>query len=181
MSSDLAPGGLARVQEFVNSVELPDGPDQLGSPDSAAAWLRAHGADPGSFGGTDHARLVEAREALRDLLEAHTGENVDEGVVVRLGGLFGGAGLVPVVSVQGASLAPSRPAGIDGFLAAISADIVEATYRGTWERLKVCRDSTCRWAVYDRSKNTRGHWCSMRVCGTREKARTYRARRRSAG
>ena len=50
---------------------------------------------------------------------------------------------------------------------------------GTWERFKVCRSDTCRWAFYDHSKNGRSCWCSMRVCGSRQKARTYRARQRA--
>jgi len=62
----------------------------------------------------------------------------------------------------------------------ISTAIVEATLLDTWERLKVCRSDGCRWAFYDRSKNGRSCWCSMRVCGSREKARTYRARQRAA-
>jgi predicted RNA-binding Zn ribbon-like protein len=61
----------------------------------------------------------------------------------------------------------------------ISTAIVEATLMGTWTHLKVCRSDTCRWAFYDHSKNGRSCWCSMRVCGSREKARTYRARQRA--
>ena len=62
----------------------------------------------------------------------------------------------------------------------ISTAIVEATLMGTWERLKICSSDTCRWAFYDRSKNGCSCWCSMRGCGTREKARAYRARRQPA-
>jgi predicted RNA-binding Zn ribbon-like protein len=176
MSSELAPDGLARVQEFVNSVELPDGPDQLGDPETAAIWLGSQGIEAGTLQERDVSRLRETREALRNLLEAHSGNNVDERVTVRLRELFKSATLLPVVSASGASLAPMRPHGADGYLAAISSDIVEATFKGTWDRLKVCAADTCRWAFYDRSKNARGHWCSMRVCGTRHKAREYRAR-----
>ena len=178
MSSEEAPEGLARVQAFVNSVELPDGPDALATTASAAAWLRDQGFRPGALSGSDLRRLQDAREALRDALEAHTGEDVDERTGARLKECFGTTSLVPVVSPGGASLAPACTDGVDCFLADVSAAIVEATYRGTWERLKVCRADSCRWAFYDRSKNGRGHWCSMRVCGTRAKARTYRERRR---
>jgi predicted RNA-binding Zn ribbon-like protein len=61
----------------------------------------------------------------------------------------------------------------------LSSAIVEATIAGTWERLKVCRDDECRWAFYDHSKNARGAWCTMRVCGNRAKARAYRERQRT--
>ena len=48
---------------------------------------------------------------------------------------------------------------------------------GTWERLKVCRQESCRWAFYDNTKNRSGVWCNMASCGNRAKARAYRARR----
>ncbi len=178
--SDPPPGGLGLVQAFINSVELPDGPDELGSPEAAAAWLQAHDIEAARLTAADVRRLIELREALRDALEAHTGENVDAGVFVRLQALLAGAALVPRLSSGGAELTPSRPAGADGLLAAIAAGVIEATYTETWARLKVCRADTCRWAFYDRSKNGCGHWCSMRTCGTREKARAYRARHRGA-
>ena len=180
MSSDVAPGGLGLVQAFVNSVELPDGPDELGDPPGAATWIRQHGVAVTDVPPADHRRLIEVREALRDLLEAHTGNNVPGEPRVRLQKLLGKAALSPVVDAFGPGLVPVRASGVDGFLGQISAAIVEAGYRGTWERLKVCRSDTCRFAFYDTSKNTRAHWCSMRTCGTREKARSYRARKKGS-
>jgi len=179
MSSEKAPDRLALIQEFVNSVELPDGVDELGSAETAASWLCAHDAVTASLSPGDVQRLVDTREALRDLLEAHTRDTVRAAAVVRLQALLGQASLVPVLSVTGASLASSQHRGVDGFLGAVSAAIVEASIKGTWARLKVCRQDSCRWAFYDRSKNGCACWCSMRVCGSREKARAYRARRKS--
>jgi predicted RNA-binding Zn ribbon-like protein len=60
------------------------------------------------------------------------------------------------------------------------AAVTQATVDGTWERLKACPEETCRWAFYDRSKNRSAKWCSMQTCGNMHKARTYRARHRSA-
>jgi len=85
--------------------------------------------------------------------------------------------LRPVISEGGASLA-GAPTDSGAFLAALAAAIVEGTMLGTWQRLKVCRADTCLEAFYDSSKNGRGAWCSMRVCGSRHKARSYRARHR---
>ena len=175
---DPAPGSLALVQKFINSTEMPDGVDELRTAPLAATWLRdATGADL-TVSDRDLERLIATREALRDLLEGHTGENVDPAVAVRLEKLLGHAPLRPIVSVQGATLAVDCR-GIDSFLGMISTALVEATLMGTWERFKVCRSDSCRWAFYDHSKNGRSCWCSMRVCGSREKARTYRARQRA--
>ena len=177
-SRDPAPGSLALVQKFINSTEMPDGVDELRTAPLAAAWLHdATGVDF-TVSTRDLERLIATREALRDLLEGHTGENVDPAVAVRLEKLLGHAPLRPVVSVQGARLAVDCR-GIDSFLGMISTALVEATLMGTWERFKVCRSDTCRWAFYDHSKNGRSCWCTMRVCGSREKARAYRARQRA--
>ncbi|TMI13474.1 CGNR zinc finger domain-containing protein, partial [Candidatus Bathyarchaeota archaeon] len=43
----------------------------------------------------------------------------------------------------------------------------------TWARLKACSSDTCRYAFYDNSKNHTGKWCSMAVCGNRNKVRKY--------
>jgi predicted RNA-binding Zn ribbon-like protein len=173
-----APGSLALVQRFINSNEMPDGVDELRTAELAIRWVRdTVGADM-EVSERDRERLVATREALRDLLEAHTGENVDPGVAVRLEKLLARAPLRPVLTTEGATLAVNCD-GIDSFLGRISTAIVEATLLGTWSRLKVCRSESCRWAYYDHSKNGRSCWCSMRVCGSRDKARTYRARRRA--
>jgi predicted RNA-binding Zn ribbon-like protein len=55
--------------------------------------------------------------------------------------------------------------------------IRDALHDGTWERLKACHNSECRWAFYDRSHARRGTWCDMSVCGNRVKNRNLRSRR----
>jgi predicted RNA-binding Zn ribbon-like protein len=173
-----APGRLALLQEFVNSVELPDGIDELATTAAATRWLTAHHTVlTRPLAEKERRRLVDVREGLRTVLMAHAGAHVGSDVTTSLTRQLNGAVLRPVISENGASLAgPST--GVASLLSALAAAIVEATVAGTWQRLKVCRDDTCRWAFYDASKNGRGAWCSMRSCGSRHKARTYRIRRR---
>ena len=52
---------------------------------------------------------------------------------------------------------------------------------GSWSRLKVCPGDDCGWAFYDESRNRAGRWCSMSVCGGREKARAHYRRQRAQG
>ena len=66
----------------------------------------------------------------------------------------------------------------DDLIASLLAIIARAQADGTWERMKACRADDCRWAFYDRSRNRSRAWCSMRECGNRAKARSYRARQR---
>ena len=61
-------------------------------------------------------------------------------------------------------------------LARILIIAAEAATLGTWDRLKVCGASDCQWAFYDRSPTRSGCWCSMRICGSRAKSRSYRQR-----
>ena len=63
-------------------------------------------------------------------------------------------------------------------LARILVVVLESMADGTWHRLKTCRSETCEWVFYDSSKNHSAAWCSMRVCGNRQKARRYRSRKR---
>ena len=54
--------------------------------------------------------------------------------------------------------------------------VAAAQAEGTWERLKSCPASDCRWAFYDKSRNRSAVWCNMAVCGNRAKVRSYRER-----
>jgi predicted RNA-binding Zn ribbon-like protein len=173
-----APGRLSLVQEFVNSVELPDGEDELGTAEAATQWLRHHNQRLAhKLTDAERRRLVNVREGLRVLLTAHSGEHVDGEVASDLTRQLNAAVLRPVISAAGASLETACQR-VDCFLASLTSAMVEATATGTWDRLKVCKDDTCRFAFFDQSKNGRGTWCSMRVCGCRAKARAYRARQR---
>lgn len=68
----------------------------------------------------------------------------------------------------------SEDRGVQRALAEIVLRCVEASVQGTWPRLKLCAAADCRYAFFDTGKNRLGRWCSMRVCGNREKTKTYR-------
>lgn len=50
---------------------------------------------------------------------------------------------------------------------------------GEWDRIKICPSTACLWAFYDTSRNQSKTWCSMKVCGNREKTRKFRERARA--
>ena len=174
-----APRGLFLLQELVNSLDYPSGPDELGSAEGATAWLRRHGVRvTAALSEADRHRLVELREGLRDLLETHTGKDMPAGARASVSRTLGAVPLTVELREDGGVLAPAA-SGVDGLVAQLSAAVVEATITGTWPRLKVCAADTCRFAFYDRSKNGSRAWCSMQVCGSRAKARAYREKRRA--
>jgi predicted RNA-binding Zn ribbon-like protein len=74
-----------------------------------------------------------------------------------------------------------RAAGVDAAIGRVLAAAFASMLDGSWPRLKACPRELCGWAFYDRSSNASATWCSMRVCGGREKAGAYYRRRRAAG
>jgi len=175
-----APGELRLVQLLVNTVEPDVGREDFTDAAAMGGWLVEHGllaaGEAGSVTEGDRARLVELREALRDLLGANDGDPVDPHASAVLDAETARVPLqVRIAGDGGVALVPAR-GGIDGAVARILAAIAAASIEGTWRRLKTCRDDTCRWAYYDSSRNVSAAWCSMRSCGNRAKARRHRER-----
>ncbi|ARX83959.1 MULTISPECIES: CGNR zinc finger domain-containing protein [Streptomyces] len=161
-----APGGLALIQDLVNTLDIEARTDEL----DTEAGRERFGLAPADV---DAAR--ELRESLRAVCLAHAGHAPHQ-EVRPLGELLAGAPLL--VRVDGsdgaASLVPAAPGPL---VSRVAAAVAEAVVAGTWSRLKGCEAETCRWAYYDRSPGGRGRWCDMGVCGARAKMRAYRARR----
>ena len=84
--------------------------------------------------------------------------------------------LVVRAGSDGPGFAPAGTGARRG-LSSLVAVVATAQAGGAWERLKACRQETCGWLFYDGSRNRSSSWCSMQVCGGREKARAYRRRR----
>jgi len=66
--------------------------------------------------------------------------------------------------------------GVAGAMGRLLAIVAAAQDEGTWARLKACLADDCQWAFYDRSRNRSAVWCDMKVCGNRQKVRSYRER-----
>jgi predicted RNA-binding Zn ribbon-like protein len=47
-------------------------------------------------------------------------------------------------------------------------------------RIRICAAEGCGWAFLDTSKNGTRRWCSMKLCGNREKATRYRVKNNSS-
>jgi predicted RNA-binding Zn ribbon-like protein len=177
------PPGLELVMAFENTFDVDSGQDQLATPAQLADWLAGRdlldaGGPPPDAG--DLATMVEFREAVRALLLANTGEPLDPDAPGTLNRIAAQARLQVGFAGDGrAELAPAA-GGVGRPLARLLAIIAAAMADGTWARLKACREDTCQWAFYDRSRNRSGSWCTMAVCGNRAKARAYRRRERAA-
>lgn len=155
-----APGGLALVQELINTVGIGDKPDLLASPGAWDVGVELSAPDLEVLRGfrDDLQGLVSGSgEGLRRWVgeaELELGEN---GMVALLPG-GGGARLV---------------------VSKVLAGVFEAQVLDTWRRLKTCRNPVCRAAFYDRSKNNSGVWHSLKTCGNPANLRAHRARNRA--
>ena len=178
MSTEAAPGQLERVREFVNTLDLDAGSDELGSPDALASWLEQRDllvADV--VGERELKRAVELRETLRRLLLANNGGAVDPRSIRSLDRAAADSTLSVRFDVDAGPALSVAGSGAGAVIGPLIAIVYEAMVAGTWSRLKACPADACHWAFYDHSKNRSGTWCTMRVCGNRAKVRAYRERR----
>ena len=170
-----APEPLAIVQRFVNTTDLENEREWLSTPDELAVWLTEAGlpldAAPGR---PDLARAHELREALRALLQANNGRPLSPDAVSTFNAAAATARLSPELDEHGAVRLEPYAHGVDAALGRIVAVALGAMLDGSWSRLKACRN--CRWAFHDYSRNRSASWCSMLLCGGRQKTRAYRRR-----
>jgi predicted RNA-binding Zn ribbon-like protein len=178
--ADGEPRELELVRLFVNTLDVEQQAESLADPGDLAAWLAEHGLAPAGTvtQATDLAEAVALREALRTLLLANNGVEADvAAATVTLDDAARLAGLTLRFGADGSTRLEPAAAGVRGALGRLLAGVAAAMAAGTWTRLKACRAEDCRWAFYDHARNQSRSWCSMRVCGNREKARAYRRRR----
>lgn len=174
-----APGDLALVGAFVNTRDLDVGDDDIGTPEALRDWLvqrglLQHGDDVSA---EEVALAQQIREALRELLLVNNHGGAPTAAALELlGDASRRSGLWVRFDEHGDPTLEAAATGATGALGKLLAVVYDARREGTWPRLKACREDTCQWAFYDRSKNSSRHWCSMEVCGSRNKARAYRRR-----
>jgi predicted RNA-binding Zn ribbon-like protein len=174
-ASDRAPASLELVRRFVNTIELPNGPDELDSVEKARAWCLSQGLAP-VRNETHLGLLRDFRETLRDLLFANNGEGDAPAAWERLRPFLASTRLSLAVNPSlGLELKPEDK----GPIASLLAIIYESQLLGTWRRLRACRKGSCRFAYYDHTKNASRAWCSMATCGNQAKAQRRRQRERS--
>jgi predicted RNA-binding Zn ribbon-like protein len=181
-TNQVAPGPLEVVRTFVNTRDIEDGTDELAAPGDLARWLSHQGLATGASDATpeDLEIAIRAREALRALLWANGGEDLDPRALRALNEIAARTGMhLHFESTTEAGLEVGAP-GVIGALGRLLTIVADAMNDGTWSRLKACSNETCGWAFYDHARNRSGKWCSMAVCGNRMKARAFRARQAEA-
>ena len=72
------------------------------------------------------------------------------------------------------------PASLDSVLRPLVRSAAELLLVPLRDRVKQCPGPGCGWIFLDMTKNRNRRWCEMEVCGSRNKVRRYRERKRNA-
>ena len=161
------------------------GADLLASPGSLQSWLVRRNliARGERLTEADVERALSVREALRQLAASEDTPvaALGRGARSRVNDAIAGASVELRFATDGLRLVPTGAAPLDRALGVLLSLAVSAMLDGSWSRLKSCPGRHCGWVFYDRSRNNSGRWCSMTVCGGREKARSHYRRHRTRG
>jgi predicted RNA-binding Zn ribbon-like protein len=175
-----APEPLRAVQVFVNTLDIENGVEELSDPGALDEVLVRAGLAAGlEPTGADLRVALELREALRLLLLANNGVEVDPDGLAPIERAARAGQLGARCAADGSAELVAHAPGVDGALGRLVAIVLTARADGSLARLKACRRDVCHWVYYDRSRNRGSTWCAMSVCGNRTKTRTYRQRRAS--
>ena len=171
------PAPLALVESFLNSVDVESGTDDLRDVATFRQWLVDHDqASAASEADLDLARSL--RTELRAETLGHHDPPDEAGPRDRTA-LDTITARIPL-SVRFGPEGAARPApagsGVTAVLGEVLAAVALAAHDGSWRRMKTCPADDCLVVYYDASRNSSRRWCSMRVCGNRNKTRTYRQR-----
>ena len=169
--------GLRLIEDFLNTVDERTfsrhgqthvAGERLTSPAALSDWLTAHELTATATRPADLAAATALRTALRQAIAGDTSTTA----------ALADHPLRLVTDPTGGLRIAAR-SGLP-WLDVIVETVATSAARGDWKRIKLCAAPDCRWAFYDTSRNGRGRWCDMEVCGNRHKTRTYRERHHGA-
>jgi predicted RNA-binding Zn ribbon-like protein len=169
---------LDLIRDYVNTRDFETGIDRIATPDELAMWFSEQGLVDDLVEPTaeEVAGALAVREAIRELLLVNNGVEADAGGASKTLEEAGRKAQLGVRFENGRPVLAPEDDGARGAIGRVVATVAELAPTDEWKRLKTCRDEHCRVAFYDQSRNRSRAWCSMEVCGNREKARSFRKR-----
>ncbi|MER7171750.1 CGNR zinc finger domain-containing protein [Streptomyces mesophilus] len=170
------PTAAALVEAFANTVDVEEESDEIATPAGLAAWLHSRGLRDSrtAVPAATHASYLSLRAGIREQLGAHVGDTPNPDHLAAADQVL--ADHPVLVTSSGSLLAtPDLPPDRRP-LAQLAIAWNQLTTTGDASRLKRCAEHTCAWVFWDISKNRSRRWCSMKVCGNRNKSRAYAAR-----
>jgi predicted RNA-binding Zn ribbon-like protein len=163
--------------DFLNTRDIEEETDSIADPRGLQVWIRERTGEYVDAPDEEAlARLLALRESLRALLRGNNGEEIEPVELAPLEEAAARSRFRTTFHDGRLDLAPAR-SDLSGFEARLLLAIERLQSHGAWPRLKACTDDECQWAFYDTTRNHSRTWCSMDVCGNREKTRRYRERK----
>lgn len=179
-SGEIAPDGLAFVQDLLNTVSVGKSVDLFGSLDDAQNWLddaltrwarvTNHAVQRVELAERDLRQLRDLRDELQLFVRREPGAEIRQ---------LTNSATVLQVDPDGVVQIEPRGTGWRRVAAVLLIEILEAQRADRWRRLKLCKNRRCSAAYYDRSRNNSGVWHDVQVCGNAANLRAYRARQRA--
>jgi predicted RNA-binding Zn ribbon-like protein len=167
------------VRDFVNTWDAEADTDAFAEAGGVRAWLAGRGLiGPDQEVRSEEAEQVQLLRAALHRLILQNGEAMPM-APKEAASIDTQLAALPMRLAVGPERLVLTPVGGSPVRAATGELLLTVAYavaEGTWPRLKCCRSRSCRWVFYDASPGLSARWCSMRICGAREKARRYRHR-----
>jgi predicted RNA-binding Zn ribbon-like protein len=164
--------------DFVNTWDLEEETDAIASPELLQGWIEEQlGEHLPEVEQEDLRRVHRLREALRALMLSNNGGQPEDQELEPLREAADRSRYRLAFGSEGKlTLSPAR-ADLGGFESRLLLALERLQCEDAWPRLKACTDGGCQWAFYDATRNRSRTWCSMDVCGNRQKTRRYRQRK----
>ena len=176
--------GGAPALDFINTIDPRFGPaavDLLSSPEALRSWAQFAGlaenihVDPRGF-----RRALDLRDTLDAIFRAVAqGKQSRPRDLTKLRDAY--------LAVLSRARLVGKPgsfewelpaqAGVDALLLPVLTSALELLQ--TPARIRRCPGDNCGWLFIDETKNGSRKWCSMDPCGSRDKMRRYRSRKRT--
>jgi CGNR zinc finger/Putative stress-induced transcription regulator len=174
---ETAPGGLAIVQELLNTAASgrEKTPDLLADVGQANEWLielmreSVELEAPQAVESVSESDLKELRQLRDSFADSVSGERATPVTSPVTFGLDAAGKIGPLL----------KDRAVDWLISTVMTEGFLAQHSGDWARLKICGNPACRVSFFDRSKNRSGVWHDVRVCGNAINLRASRSRRRS--
>lgn len=150
--------------------------ERLRTPEDLARWAELAGLGSISADATDLEAAKSLREALYALVLSALGRAPARPADVKLVNKWAALDTpAPALAIRSGALHRNDPAPTaSAVLAAIARDGVELLTGPEAASIRECEDPTCTLLFVDTSRSHRRRWCSMNVCGARNKMRTLR-------
>jgi predicted RNA-binding Zn ribbon-like protein len=155
----------------------------LSTPQTLSRWLREAGLSrtPAVPKEAEYRLALALRESFHASIRALVlKQKVKAGDIQRINEVAAFPTAAPQLKKGSLSVEWKTPKPIVSELAAVARDAVAVMAAADRGRLKICAHRDCRMLFVDASPRRSRRWCSMSICGNREKVAAHRQRQRIA-